>query len=44
MVPVCDDHIFKDEMLFYRFRRDDETYKEDKDLTMFYTAYELYNG
>lgn len=41
---VCDDHEIKDEMLFYRFRRDDDTYIEDKDLSLFYRALELYNG
>lgn len=41
---VCDDHEIKDELLFYRFRRDDDTYMKDKDLSLFYRALELYNG
>ncbi|XP_053394978.1 DEP domain-containing mTOR-interacting protein-like isoform X2 [Mercenaria mercenaria] len=41
---VCDDHEIKDEVLFYRFRRDDDTYMQDKDLSLFYRALELYNG
>lgn len=42
--PVCDDHEVKDTILFYRFRRDDVTYIEDKDLVLFYQAFDLYNG
>ncbi|KAL4236891.1 hypothetical protein ACF0H5_005277 [Mactra antiquata] len=41
---VCDDHDIKDQVLFYRFRRDDGTFTEDKDLTLFYKALELYKG
>ncbi|XP_030839118.1 DEP domain-containing mTOR-interacting protein [Strongylocentrotus purpuratus] len=28
---VCDDHLFKDEMLFYRFRVDDNTFKDNRE-------------
>lgn len=38
---VCDDHTFKDDQLFYRFRRDDDT-SADKDLTLFYTGIQIY--
>ncbi|XP_041357478.1 DEP domain-containing mTOR-interacting protein-like [Gigantopelta aegis] len=33
---VCDEHVFKDEYLFYRFRRDDDSYTCYKDLKSFY--------
>ncbi|OWF38113.1 DEP domain-containing mTOR-interacting protein-like [Mizuhopecten yessoensis] len=39
---VCDDHKFKDDLLFYRFRRDDDT-SADKDLTLFYTGIRIYH-
>ncbi|XP_050402254.1 DEP domain-containing mTOR-interacting protein isoform X2 [Patella vulgata] len=39
---VCDDHLFKDEKLFYRFRRDDNTYSIDRDLRSFYTGLRVY--
>lgn len=39
---VCDDHQFKDEMLFYRFRKDDKSFEEFKDLNTFYKALKLY--
>ncbi|XP_033736715.1 DEP domain-containing mTOR-interacting protein-like isoform X2 [Pecten maximus] len=38
---VCDDHKFKDDQLFYRFRRDDDT-SADKDLILFYTGIRIY--
>ncbi|XP_060070351.1 DEP domain-containing mTOR-interacting protein-like [Ylistrum balloti] len=38
---VCDDHKFKDDQLFYRFRRDDDT-SIDRDLILFYTGVRLY--
>ena len=41
-ITVCDDHDIKDEVLFYRFRRDDGTYKDIKDLALFYKAREVY--
>ena len=41
---VCDDHAIKDQTLFYRFRKDDGSYLEDKDLVLFYKAQELHNG
>nr|XP_054772753.1 DEP domain-containing mTOR-interacting protein-like [Lytechinus pictus] len=28
---VCDDHLFKDEMLFYRFRVDDRTFRDSRE-------------
>ncbi|ESP05565.1 hypothetical protein LOTGIDRAFT_152422 [Lottia gigantea] len=40
---VCDDHQFKDEKLFYRFRRDDGSYTEDKDTEAFYTGHFIFN-
>ncbi|KAJ8306033.1 hypothetical protein KUTeg_016578 [Tegillarca granosa] len=39
---ICDDHQFKDEMLFYRFRKDDKSFEEFKDLNTFYKALKLY--
>ncbi|XP_071142565.1 DEP domain-containing mTOR-interacting protein-like [Mytilus edulis] len=39
---VCDDHLFKDDMLFYRFRIDDGTHKMDMDLKMFYKGQQIY--
>ena len=44
LFSVCDDHLIKDDILFYRFRKDDETYMNDKDLVLFYKAQELHNG
>ncbi|XP_046543456.1 DEP domain-containing mTOR-interacting protein-like isoform X1 [Haliotis rubra] len=40
---VCDDHSFKDEHLFYRFRRDDETYLQNKDLRAFFKGQHLFD-
>lgn len=39
---VCDDHQFKDEMLFYRFRRDDDTVVSNPDLAMIYRGCDIY--
>ena len=39
---VCDDHIFKDDVLFYRFRIDDGTYEKDVDTKMFYKGQQIY--
>ncbi|XP_063402394.1 DEP domain-containing mTOR-interacting protein-like [Mytilus trossulus] len=39
---VCDDHLFKDDMLFYRFRIDDGTHKMDMDLKMFHKGQQIY--
>ena len=36
LVSVCDEHVFKDEYLFYRFRRDDDSYTCYQDLKYFY--------
>ncbi|XP_048760049.1 DEP domain-containing mTOR-interacting protein-like isoform X2 [Ostrea edulis] len=41
---VCDDHKFKDEMLFYRFRRDDDTIRSHKDLLLFYKVLDIYHS
>ncbi|XP_062578609.1 DEP domain-containing mTOR-interacting protein-like [Saccostrea cucullata] len=41
---VCDDHKFKDEMLFYRFRRDDNTIESHKDLLLFYKVLDIYHS
>ncbi|KAH3694665.1 DEP domain-containing mTOR-interacting protein-like [Dreissena polymorpha] len=41
---VCDDHDVKDDVLYYRFRRDDDTYRQFPNLDLFYTAFTLYNG
>ncbi|XP_052777705.1 DEP domain-containing mTOR-interacting protein-like [Mya arenaria] len=41
---VCDDHDIKDEALFYRFRKDDDTVRENADLCLFYKAYDIFNG
>ncbi|XP_071119063.1 DEP domain-containing mTOR-interacting protein-like [Haliotis cracherodii] len=40
---VCDDHSFKDEHLFYRFRRDDDTYLQNKDLRAFFKGQHLFD-
>ena len=40
---VCDDHAFKDQMLFYRFRRDDGSRGYDKDVQLVFQAIDIYN-
>lgn len=40
---VCDDHQFKDEMLFYRFRRDDDTAVLNPDLSLVYRGCNIYH-
>nr|XP_058970948.1 DEP domain-containing mTOR-interacting protein-like isoform X2 [Pocillopora verrucosa] len=39
---VVDDHHFKDEMLFYRFRRDDNTVVKNSDLDVIYKGCDIY--
>ncbi|KAK3595270.1 hypothetical protein CHS0354_010878, partial [Potamilus streckersoni] len=39
---VCDDHVFKDEMLFFRFKREDDSYMDDKDLKLFFIGWDLF--
>lgn len=41
---VCDDHNFKDELLFYRFRRDDDSIESQKDLLLFYKVLDIYHS
>ena len=41
-LPVCDDHRFKDEMLFYRFRRDDDTVVTNPDFAIIYKGCDIY--
>lgn len=41
---VCDDHNFKDEQLFYRFRRDDDSIESQKDLLLFYKVLGIYHS
>lgn len=38
-VSVCDDHLFKDEMLFYRFRLDDNTMPITHDIELVLKGY-----
>ncbi|XP_032232127.2 DEP domain-containing mTOR-interacting protein [Nematostella vectensis] len=38
---VCDDHMFKDEMLFYRFRRDDNTLPITHDVALVIRGYNI---
>jgi len=40
-VSVCDDHVFKDEMLFYRFRQDDNTFPIRHDFELVLKAYHI---
>lgn len=40
---VCDDHAFKDQMLFYRFRRDDGSRGYDKEVQLVFQAIDIYN-
>uniref|UniRef100_A0A8W8JXZ7 DEP domain-containing mTOR-interacting protein n=1 Tax=Magallana gigas TaxID=29159 RepID=A0A8W8JXZ7_MAGGI len=41
---LCDDHNFKDELLFYRFRRDDDSIESQKDLLLFYKVLDIYHS
>ena len=41
-LTVVDDHHFKDEMLFYRFRRDDNTVVKNSDLDVIYKGCDIY--
>ena len=43
-IVVCDDHAFKDELLFYRFRRDDGSIESQKDLLLFYKVLDIYHS
>lgn len=43
LLLVCDDHQFKDEMLFYRFRRDDDTVVLNPDLAVVYRGCDIYH-
>ena len=40
---VCDDHLFKDEKLFYRFRKDDGSYQEPTDAAILAKGQRLYS-
>ncbi|KAK7490456.1 hypothetical protein BaRGS_00018242 [Batillaria attramentaria] len=40
---VVDDHVFKDHNLFYRFTRDDETYRLNTELLVFYQGLEVFD-
>lgn len=42
-LPVCDDHEFKDEKLFFRFRRDDNTYEEPPDAMIVAKGQRIYS-
>ncbi|XP_013406754.1 DEP domain-containing mTOR-interacting protein-like, partial [Lingula anatina] len=39
---VCDDHQFKDEKLFYRFRVDDDSFPQNTEAALYLRAYSLY--
>ena len=39
---VCDDHYFKDDKLFYRFRKDDGTYQEPADAAILARGQRIY--
>ena len=43
MCAVCDDHFFKDDKLFYRFRKDDGTYTEPADAAILAKGQRLYS-
>ena len=43
LLLVCDDHQFKDEMLFYRFRQDDGTATLNPDLVIVYRGCDIYH-
>lgn len=38
---VCDDHVFKDEMLFYRFRTDDHSLPITHDIALVLKGYNI---
>lgn len=40
---VCDDHDFKDDKLFYRFRKDDNTYEEPPDTLLLAKGQRIYS-
>ena len=40
---VCDDHSFKNEKLFYRFRKDDGTYEEPPDTAILAKGQRIYS-
>ena len=40
--PVCDDHVFKDERLFFRFRKDDGTYEEPPNTALLARGEQIY--
>ncbi|KAK7100067.1 DEP domain-containing mTOR-interacting protein-like [Littorina saxatilis] len=40
---VTDDHVVKDQTLFYRFSRDDDSYLLHSDLTAFYRGLDVFN-
>ena len=40
---VCDDHLYKDEKLFYRFRKDDGSYVEPSDSAILAKGQRLYS-
>lgn len=39
---VCDDHVFKDDKLFYRFRKDDGTFEEPPDTAILAKGQRIY--
>ena len=39
---MCDDHVFKDEKLFFRFRKDDSTYEEPPNATLLARGEHIY--
>ena len=39
---VCDDHVFKDDKLFYRFRKDDGTFEEPPDAAILAKGQRIY--
>ena len=40
---VCDEHEFKDEYLFFRFRQDDGTYPQEPDALAFARGQRIYS-
>ena len=43
ILAVCDDHDFKDEKLFFRFRRDDNTYEDLPDTAALAKGQRIYS-
>lgn len=41
-ILVCDDHVFKDDKLFYRFRKDDGTFEEPPDTAILAKGQRIY--